>query len=62
MIERRREVLLLLRLREKNAGVFGGGMKDSSRREAKYWVRLEAISQSVWYERKFSEHHDRMSP
>jgi hypothetical protein len=43
--ERRRGVLLLCLLRDGRGGL---GMKESSRREERYWVRLEEMSERVW--------------
>ena len=45
--ERRRAVLELFLLRAEIAD-WEEGMKESSRREVRYWVRLEEISFSVW--------------
>jgi hypothetical protein len=45
--ERRRAVLELFLLRAEMADA-AEGMKESSRREVRYWVRLEEMSFSVW--------------
>jgi hypothetical protein len=43
--ERRREVLVLFLFSDVGAEV--EGMKESSQREVRYWVRLEEMSESV---------------
>lgn len=47
MRERIRGSELELRFRVMNCGEWGAGMKESSRREVRYWVRLEEISERV---------------
>lgn len=46
--ERRRESLRLFLLSVLTEGEFGSVIKESSRREERYWVRLEEMSESVW--------------
>lgn len=46
-MERMRGMLLEFRLKEAISGELGCGMKDKSRRELRYCVRLVAISERV---------------
>lgn len=48
MRERRRASLWEFLLSEGKEGEVGDGMKESSRRDERYWVRFEEMSDRVW--------------